>query len=619
MIHNALGSINASLPLRRWMEWIENSWQWIALVGILGGALALRVAGLDAGLPLDFNQDEVSAVELSLGINWNDPNPHLFYYGSLTYYILKSITASFFFLDVVLMGKVTTLSEYYLICRLTIVTFGVATVYFAYVFGKLLVNPLVGLFTAAFFALSPLAIHLSHYSTVDPIMGFWTAFSFVCMASFIRGNRLGLYIAGIGVGMAITTKYNAALLLIPIFLISYQCIDRTSKPLEKWRVVVLYSLVLLNALLFIGILLNKARLLILASSWTVRGEIQPVYIQLIDKILGFYAGIMVGGLVLILGIAIGWRWSRSLVQTFTSRLFLIPMVLASAMFALFSPFIFLDYPEFVRDFFFQLNKYSSGGLVGFAPGSRSFTAIADNPPRIDPFVYINYLENEWGSIVFVLLFIGAWALWRSNRLAFLPITSLIGIVLISTYSLQYQPDRYLYPILIIFCVLAGLGVWFVAKTFLRFADGGKSRITIFALLILMFLPPMLAAFNKVRDEFLLLDTRNLALEWIEKNVPPDSYILSEWGTPEIERASAAYRVHYTGFPFEEATLAEWKARGVGVVLTSSERVDFYRAHAADFGDVIAEYDRLRKDGKLVQSFEPSSGIKGPPIYIYLLD
>jgi hypothetical protein len=146
-----------------------------------------------------------------------------------------------------------------------------------------------------------------------------------------------------------------------------------------------------------------------------------------------------------------------------------------------------------------------------------------------------------------------------------------------------------------------------------------NRTAISALLIVALQSPLRASIDDVSYGFLTPDTRNLALGWVEENVLPGKFILREWGTPEIERASSSYRVHYTGFPFEEATLAEWKARGVDFVMISAERYDFYRDHAADFKDVLVKYDRLKIENSLLQTFEAGPGVKGPPVYIYSLN
>jgi hypothetical protein len=123
-------------------------------------------------------------------------------------------------------------------------------------------------------------------------------------------------------------------------------------------------------------------------------------------------------------------------------------------------------------------------------------------------------------------------------------------------------------------------------------------------------------YSHVQFNYLRPDTRNLALEWVAHNVPSDAFILREWDTPEIERVYPNRRIHFTGIPFEQAALADWHSRGVSVVLISTRRTDFYRQYPDEYQRAAVEYDRLKREWRLVQSFEPSQMIKGPAIYIY---
>ncbi len=126
----------------------------------------------------------------------------------------------------------------------------------------------------------------------------------------------------------------------------------------------------------------------------------------------------------------------------------------------------------------------------------------------------------------------------------------------------------------------------------------------------------MAAYARDMNFFSRPDTRTQAVDWIEQNVPTGSFILREWNTPAIEQITPNYRVHFTGFMFEEATLGQWEKRGVKLIVTSDERYDFYSAHAAEFRDVLAQYGKLKQDWKLVSAFKPGPTVKGPPLYIY---
>lgn len=598
------------------------SWKTFALAGILISALGLRLAGVDSGLPLIFNLDEATVVEHSLALNWNDLNPHAFMYGSFPFYVLKLAMGIDRFFASIIRGNPLTLPDYYLLSRLVSVALGTANVYLAFLLGKMLGNDLVGLLSAAIFAISPLAVGVSHYATVDSMMGFWCALAFIGMLSWLRGNDRALVLASIATGLAIATKYNAAILLVPIFLIALG-LERSKlgEAISRFRKYTFAALVFIGSVIFVGVILRRSDVLNLIASWTTRGELQPAYIQIFDKMLVGFSIAVILGLVLVLGVARNWRWSSGIVQFLTSSQLVKPIFIIGIIFLLAAPFVLLDLPSFIRDFFFQVNKNLSGGIVGYAPGSRSYQALlGEESSAFNPLQYIWAIEGEWGLFVFAAIFVGLWALWKQDRRAFIPFGGLVFLMLFGSMTWRYQATRYLFPMWTLLALFGALGIADASRIFFSSIKiPWISRAAIIALLVVALQAPLRASVDEVSYGFLTPDTRNLALGWVEKNVPPGKFILREWDTPEIERASSAYRVHYTGFPFEEATLAEWNARGVNLVLISAERYDFYREHSANFKDVLAEYDRLKNENRLVQSFEPSPGIKGPPIYVYFIN
>lgn len=606
--------------IRRFVRHVGLAWQSFTLGGILLGTLSLRLAGINFGLPLVFNGDEVYVIEHSVALDLHDLNPHAFFYGSLPFYILKLVTVIGAYI-IHFNQSSLGVQDYYLLGRFVSITFGTATVYLAFVLGRMLVNPNIGLLSAAIFAVSPLAVNISHYATVDSMMGFWSALALVAMVAVIKGDNRGWYVAGAVTGLAISTKFNAVVLLVPIILIAMGKENAAANAPSRAIMLIMVSGTLVAAMTFVGFVIGRDYILNLVASWTSRGQLQPVYLQIFDRILSVYFLVLLLSVGTILGSFRNWSLANRVISVLTSPSVLKPILSAAAVFALTSPFVFLDLPDFVREFFFQVNKLTSGGITGYATGSRSYLAVlSEESSTFNPLQYVTAIEREWGFLVFAAIFVGLWALWKQDRRVFLPFGGLVFLMLVGSVTWRYQATRYLFPMWTLLALFSALGIVYASRMFFSsIKNPWINRAAIGALLIIALQAPLRESIDDVSYGFLTPDTRNLALSWVEENVLPGKFILREWGTPEIERASSAYRVHYTGFPFEEATLAEWKARGVNFVMISAERYDFYRGHAADFKDVLAEYDRLKNENSLLQTFEAGPGVKGPPVYIYSLN
>jgi 4-amino-4-deoxy-L-arabinose transferase-like glycosyltransferase len=288
-------------------------------------------------------------------------------------------------------GRTLVLSDYYFLSRLSSVVFGTATVYLVFLFARSL-DSKIGLLSAAIFAVSPLAIMISHYATVDSMMGLWSALSLVGMLAWLRGNKRGQLLAAAAVGLAVSTKYNAAILLLPIALIAVELEwAQMATPLTRARRVAFIGIVLAGALIVSAVCLGRPLILDFITGWTARGTLQPVYIQIFDRILTLLIVLAILGIGLAIGVQRKWRWAQGIAHLCTSRTLLVPMILAVITFLCFSPFVLIDLPSFVRNFFFQLNKNISGGIVGYSPGSRSYLAILDESTPSSPLQYLQAL------------------------------------------------------------------------------------------------------------------------------------------------------------------------------------------------------------------------------------
>ena len=179
--------------------------------GLLLAAAALRFWGLWWGAPerIDLHPDEMQYVMgHALAVSLADPDPKFLNYPSFLIYLI-AITNGL----LVRLGLVTAPWQSYIVARSIVAAFGTATVGVAYwltsgMTGSLLAATLAGLWTA----LLPLHVWESHFAVTDVVMTFWILVALACSVRLLRRTGVRDYtVAGAAIGLAIASKYTAAL------------------------------------------------------------------------------------------------------------------------------------------------------------------------------------------------------------------------------------------------------------------------------------------------------------------------------------------------------------------------------------------------------------------------
>jgi 4-amino-4-deoxy-L-arabinose transferase-like glycosyltransferase len=205
------------------------------------GALALRVYGISDNLPYINHPDEPAVADRALHIlQSGDFNPHYFVYPNLYTYLEAAVFLVRFFV-LVSAGTISTLAEivptdFYLWGRLLTALLGTLTVPLVYLAGRRLYGLTVGLVAAAFMATNSVHILNSQLITTDAPSAFFSALALAAIVWLVpRGEggpseqggerpalaSLGRYLlAGAAVGLAMGTKYNSALVILP-FLVAH--------------------------------------------------------------------------------------------------------------------------------------------------------------------------------------------------------------------------------------------------------------------------------------------------------------------------------------------------------------------------------------------------------------
>ena len=194
-------------------------------------AIAVRLAGIDFGLPFKCHNDEPIIVNYALSYGTGDLNPHFFKVPPLLSYLLFFLYGIFF-----LIGKfagyfqsvsdfgyrfLSDPTSFYLIGRVVLGLIpGSISVFLIYVLGKDIFSVRTGLFAALFLALNFLHVRDSHFIYFDiPLVFFVLIFLIILHRLFIRNSYRDWLLSGLILGVSVSVKYNAVFLALPMAIV----------------------------------------------------------------------------------------------------------------------------------------------------------------------------------------------------------------------------------------------------------------------------------------------------------------------------------------------------------------------------------------------------------------
>jgi 4-amino-4-deoxy-L-arabinose transferase-like glycosyltransferase len=170
------------------------------LVAVLAAAAALRLIGIEYGLPFGglLNPDEQSIVPRAWGmVHGAGLDPHWFDYPTLVMYVLAPFQA-------------WQSAPSYLAARLVVAAFGVGAVAASWWLGRVAYGRTAGLVAAVAVAVETIGVAYSHMAVTDVPM---TALVALSLGLAIAGR---LEWAGVAAGLAASAKYPALFLLVPL-------------------------------------------------------------------------------------------------------------------------------------------------------------------------------------------------------------------------------------------------------------------------------------------------------------------------------------------------------------------------------------------------------------------
>lgn len=219
----------------------------IYLIAILILGFFLRVIGINFGLPTELHPDEGKLVypAISMAVNFLDSlkgkgdyayfNPHIFYYGGFSIYLLFIALKIYFIATNLFFGNyMVSLLDAFLIARLITLIFGVGTIFVVYKVAKQFLNESSALLSALLIAVFPTPVVLSHIFSHDVIATFFGITSFYFLI------RKRVYVSAIALGLGVGTKYYPVLLMVVVLFFQFY---KNKIPLFlKIRNMVVYSL-----------------------------------------------------------------------------------------------------------------------------------------------------------------------------------------------------------------------------------------------------------------------------------------------------------------------------------------------------------------------------------------
>lgn len=192
-------------------------------------AFGLRIWGVKQGLPYVYNVDEnANFVPSAIGFFSGDYNPHYFINPPAFSYLLHGVFAFWYgegwpfgARDSASTAYAIHPTEVFVIARVTSAALGAASVALVYGAGKRLCDRHVAFLAAAIMALSFLPVFYSHLALNDvPALLPLTLSVYGSAGVLVRGRFGDYLIAGLGLGLAVATKYTAGVVLLPLIAAS---------------------------------------------------------------------------------------------------------------------------------------------------------------------------------------------------------------------------------------------------------------------------------------------------------------------------------------------------------------------------------------------------------------
>jgi len=201
----------------------------LLLVVVLIVGAVLRFYGLDWDGGIGAHPDERYVVGVAEGLHWPDAlNPFDvapdLAYGHLPLYVLALAARLVGGVDPLLVGRALAA-----LCDL-------GTVALTFALGRRVSREVDGLVAAACVAFTVLHVQQAHFATADAPVAFFVLGTLLWAVRLAEGGRLvDAWVAGAWAGLALGTKFSAALLALPLGAAVYVCSTESGEAGARWK------------------------------------------------------------------------------------------------------------------------------------------------------------------------------------------------------------------------------------------------------------------------------------------------------------------------------------------------------------------------------------------------
>jgi len=253
-------------------------------------------------------------------------------------------------------------------------------------------------------------------------------------------------------------------------------------------------------------------------------------------------------------------------------------------------------------------------------GKVGFITQFQIEPRSAWLYYIYSLSWGMGWLVVVFMIAGIFSVIIKKQVQGLLIIVFLLIYFIFLGRAPYYASRYLVPLLPLMCVLAALGTKEVVYLISKRDDKVKALIYVIAFVLLIIQP---AAYS-IRHNYLLTqtDTRTIAKEWIEDNLPAGTGIAIDWQKhapplrameDEFPANDVPYEIMIAdGIGLPRYSLDDYRSMGINYLVMSSFIDDLMLMSPADREKQQQFHHELFECCELVYEIRPYHGDDKPP-------
>ena len=184
----------------------------LVLSGVVLLGATLRFSSIWFGLPYPHARpDETTTLGTAVAIlSSGDPNPHFFHWPSLTFYLFAGLFAA-----ARTAKRALEFADYALIARAAVAAAGTLTIALVARLGRAAADRHTAVVAAAFLSVAVLHVRDSHFAMTDVLMTMWAT---ACLVALIepapRPAWRAMVLAGVAGGLATSTKYSAAPLML---------------------------------------------------------------------------------------------------------------------------------------------------------------------------------------------------------------------------------------------------------------------------------------------------------------------------------------------------------------------------------------------------------------------